>query len=387
MLFDRVFSLCVDKGMVSGSTQAIDSAPIKANASMESLVPKQAAASVENNPLTVSAENQEKKMVANAAPSSAQYITAPEHQLKRLVRRQQRLNEHPTGAIGASNEKAQLLSNKTHYSPHDPDARISVKPGKARKLNYHCSMVVDTAKGVISHIRADFADGRDSQHLPALVTQVQSRLKENALLMQDLLADAGYSNGSNYYMLEQQGITGWIPVFGKYKPEIEGFPYDKENDRYICPMGKALPFMGFDHTPDGRLLKNYWAAPSDCRQCPSKPTCAPKTRCRKITRTAYDEEYQRAYTRQNSKRGKRMKKLRQSTVEPVFGSLVQHYGLRRINVLGKSAAHKVITMAAIAFNLKKYIKFRPTKSVSMAMALEKEQQRAFLGSSFTFSFN
>ncbi|RDV10242.1 IS1182 family transposase, partial [Pontibacter diazotrophicus] len=65
----------------------------------------------------------------------------------------------------------------------------------------------------------------------------------------------------------------------------------KENDRYICPMGKPLPFKGFDRTADGRLLRNYWAAPSDCRQCSFKPTCAPKARCRKITRTAYDEQY------------------------------------------------------------------------------------------------
>jgi transposase len=36
-LFDKVFSMCVDKGMVSGHTQALDSAPVKANASMESL--------------------------------------------------------------------------------------------------------------------------------------------------------------------------------------------------------------------------------------------------------------------------------------------------------------------------------------------------------------
>jgi hypothetical protein len=196
-------------------------------------------------------------------------------------------------------------------------------------------MAVDTAKGVISHVRADFADGRDSQYLPSLAQQVQSRLKANGLLMQELLADAGYSNGSNYHMLEQQGITGWIPVFGKYKPEIAGFPYDKEKDRYLCPMGRPLPFMGFEPNLDGRLQKNYWAAPCDCRQCPSKPTCAPKARCRKITRTAYDEEYQRAYTRQNSIRGKRMKKLRQSTVEPVFGSLVQHYGLEQHQCAGE----------------------------------------------------
>ncbi|WP_299761362.1 transposase [uncultured Pontibacter sp.] len=280
-----------------------------------------------------------------------------------------------------------MLSNKTHYSPHDPDARISVKPGKARKLNYHCSLAVDTAKGVISHVQADFADGRDSQHLPSLVMQVQSRMKANGLLLQDLLADAGYSNGSNYYMLEQQGITGWIPVFGMYKPEIAGFAYDKENDQYICPMGKPLPFKGFDRTPDGRLLKNYWAAPCDCRQCPSKPTCAPKGRCRKITRTAYDEQYQRAYARQHSRRGMQMRRLRQSTVEPVFGSLVQHYGLRRINVLGKSGAHKVMLLAAVAFNLKKYMKFKPSKAVSMAMALEREYIQAFSGCSFMLSSN
>ena len=51
-----------------------------------------------------------------------------------------------------------------------------------------------------------------------------------------------------------------------------------------------------------------------------------------------------------------MKKLRQSTVEPVFGSLTQFYGLRKIGVLGKAGAHKVMLMAAIAFNLKKYLK-------------------------------
>lgn len=42
--FTKVFALCVDAGMVNGHTQAIDSAPVKANASMDSLelkVPKE----------------------------------------------------------------------------------------------------------------------------------------------------------------------------------------------------------------------------------------------------------------------------------------------------------------------------------------------------------
>ncbi len=43
-VFTKILSMCVENGMVSGHTQAIDSAPIKANASMDSLelkVPKE----------------------------------------------------------------------------------------------------------------------------------------------------------------------------------------------------------------------------------------------------------------------------------------------------------------------------------------------------------
>jgi len=217
-------------------------------------------------------------------------------------------------------------------------------------------MAVDTAEGAVPHIQADFADGRDSQYLTDIGLRVQNRLRKNELKMTDLLADAGYSNGSNYDFLEQRKVTGWIPVFGKYKPKIEGFPYDREKDEYSCPMNRSLPFKGFYTDRDGSVLKSYWTAPKDCRVCPMKSQCVPNSKCKKITRTIYDEQYLRAHARQHSKRGKQMKKLRQSTVEPVFGSPAQFYGLRKIGVLGKAGAHKVMLMAAIAFNLKKYLK-------------------------------
>lgn len=347
-LFNKVFALCVDSGMVSGHTQAVDSAPIKANASMESVVPKVPVTPMEDHLKKVSEEN--------GGTVSPAHVSAPEHELKRVEKHHENLRYSPVRPAGASHKKARLLSNKTHYSPHDPDARISVKPGKARKLNYHCSMAVDTAEGVISHIQADFADGRDSQYMSDIGLQVQNRLRKNELIMTDFLADAGYSNGANYHFLEQRKITGWIPVFGKYKPKIEDFPYNREKDEYRCPMNRPLPFKAFYTNRDSSILKNYWAAPKDCKACPMKPQCAPNTKSKKIVRTIYDEQYLRAYARQHSERGTRMKKLRQSTVEPVFGSLTQFYGLRKIGVLGKAGAHKVMLMAAIAFNLKKYLK-------------------------------
>ncbi|MGI4729957.1 MAG: transposase [Janthinobacterium lividum] len=157
-LFNKVFTLCVNAGMVSGHTQAVDSAPVKANASMESVALKQPKDSVEKHLQKVEEENQDPKKKND--PPRESYISAPDHQLRNLKKHQQNLIDSPKGPPGSVHEKAQLVSNKTHYSPHDLDARISVKPGKARKLNYRCSMAVDTAEGVISHVQADFADGR-----------------------------------------------------------------------------------------------------------------------------------------------------------------------------------------------------------------------------------
>jgi transposase len=57
-LFNKVFSMCVDKGMVCGHTQAVDSTPVKANASMDNLVLKQPASSLKAHLQSVEQENE-----------------------------------------------------------------------------------------------------------------------------------------------------------------------------------------------------------------------------------------------------------------------------------------------------------------------------------------
>jgi len=61
-----------------------------------------------------------------------------------------------------------------------------------------------------------------------------------------------------------------------------------------------------------------------------------------------------------------MRLLRQSTVEPVFGSLLQHYGLRQVNTRGRASAHKTMLLAAMAYHLKKLLKYRPQQQVGLA---------------------
>jgi hypothetical protein len=66
-----------------------------------------------------------------------------------------------------------------------------------------------------------------------------------------------------------------------------------------------------------------------------------------------------------------MRQLRQRTIEPVFGSLLQHYRLRRINTRGRSSAHKTMLLTAIAFHLKKLLKHQLKRMRCLAIALPK----------------
>jgi hypothetical protein len=55
-------------------------------------------------------------------------------------------------------------------------------------------------------------------------------------------------------------------------------------------------------------------------------------------------------------------------VEPVFGNLLHHYGLRRVNTKGQAAAQKVMLLRAVAYNLKKLLKYQPTRMRRIALA-------------------
>lgn len=356
-VFNKIFSLCVDKGMVAGHTQTIESAMIKANASMDSLELKVPEDTLDEHLQKVRVMSRaDRKAKTNKASVEQRKISASDKELKDLDSTQKKWSKDQDHRPGAGNKGSKYTSNKTHYSPTDPDARISVKPGKARKLNFLSQMAVDTAHHVITHIHADFADKKDNQCLETIVRRLKKRLQTNGLIWQNIAADAGYSSGENYAFLEQKGISSYMPPHGTYKGGPENFIYHRQQDYWECPEGKKVTFRKTKYEKETK--KNYYyTRRSDCKNCPIKLACIGKSYEKKISITYYKDEYNRAITRVNSKMGKIMKARRQSTVEPVFGSLINNLGMRKINTIGIRQANKNMLMAAVAFNLKKYLKF------------------------------
>ena len=217
---------------------------------------------------------------------------------------------------------------------------------------------VDTAHHVITDIRAYHADKRDNQYLQDISIRLKRRLHQQGLIWRNCVADTGYSSGENYAFLEQQGLQSFIPPHGTYKGGPEGFTYHKEQDCFVCSQNKIIPFTKVFYEGQNRnKKKEYRASKYVCIACPIKKQCLKKSQEKRITITYYKEEYERNIARINSKRGKYMKAKRQSTVEPVFGTLTQFMSLRKINIICLQQVNKVMHLSAMAYNLKKYLKF------------------------------
>ncbi|WP_257670771.1 transposase [Parapedobacter tibetensis] len=304
-----------------------------------------------------------RKSKGDKASKAQQSLSASKKELQSIKSRNKKWAKEQDQRPGAGNKGSRYTSNKTHYSPTDPDARISVKPGKARKLNYLSQLTVDTGNHVITDIRAYHADGKDNQQLADIVSRVQRRLWKSSLLWENCVADTGYSSGENYAFLERRGLKSFIPPHGTYKGGPDGFVHHQEGNYWLCPEGKKVTFRK-QKLEKGTLKDNYFTKRGDCKGCPIKEQCIGKSHEKRINITAYRKEYERNNKRVNSPQGRYMKGKRQSTVEPVFGTLTQFMGLRKVNTLGLKQANKCMQLSAIAYNLKKYLKFieKHTKS-------------------------
>jgi hypothetical protein len=380
-IFTCVLSLCAQAGMVAGHTQVIDSALIKANASMGSLElkvpPEQLEACLQQVRTFSQADRRarhDKASLEHRTRSASQTDLLEIRALHRKWRLGQDLRP------GGHNKGAKYTSNKTHYSPVDPDARIAVKPGKARRLCYHLQLSVDSCRHVITHVQAAHADQKDSLCLPSLLQGFTQRLQGLGFRCTALLADTGYSSGENYALLEQKGISAFIPPHGTYTGGPQGFTYHKQEDYWLCPQGKKAHFYMEHSIVKGnnvrpKFYRLYRTSQKDCKDCPLKGSCIGKQRQKSISITSFRNEYERTIARIHTRWGRRMKQLRQAIVEPVLGTLLNYMAMRKVNTRGLELAHKCMLLAGMAYNLQKLLRFTPITSQTAVMALTREEQR------------
>lgn len=385
-LFSKVLGLCVHKGMLSGRRQAIDSAYIKANASMDSLVEKEIIADGQQYLQELQQDEYGNKIEQHdnvmkddrnndSITQSRHKSTRSHHGWKakeyKTMPAGKSLNQHIDNNSNGQG-RSKFVSNHTHYSSTDRDARVSVKPGKPRQLNYSMQTSVDMGSHIITNAEAHLADRRDSECLPQVLQNTISNLQQHHLTLEEIAADTGYSSGKALQACEDLNITAYIPNFGQYKSVREGFTYHEAQDYYECQKGAKLPYKKTYQDKKGYYKKQYRSSSLDCKNCPLRSTCiGNRADYKKIEHTTDKALYEQMLQRLQTPYAKAMKKRRQATVEPVLGTLINFMGVRRIWCRGITAANKFMMGAAIAYNIKKWLNYKAPKIKTAVMGLKK----------------
>src|SRR5258708_1160661 len=121
-------------------------------------------------------------------------------------------------------------------------------------------------------------------------------------------------------------------------------------------------------------MKVYRSSSKDCGPCPLRMVCIGKSNFKKIEDSIDKPFYDRMHARLQSVNRKKIRQTRSSTVEPVLGTLVNYLAMRRVNTRGIKQANKCIIMAAVAYNLKKLLKWQQRKFETTVMAMKKVEK-------------
>lgn len=94
----------------------------------------------------------------------------------------------------------------------------------------------------------------------------------------------------------------------------------------------------------------------DCRNCPIRLSCLGNSQQKTIIDTLAKPLFDAMHQRVNTPDGKILMRLRQSTAEPVIGTLIEYGGMQKLYTKGLKLTNKCMLMAGMAYNLKKLIK-------------------------------
>jgi hypothetical protein len=168
-----------------------------------------------------------------------------------------------------------------------------------------------------------------------------------------LAADTAYGTGKFLAWIIGRCITPHITVRDQSERNDgtfsrSDFKFDKERNVYVCPAGKLLKTTG-------RILSDntlrYLASTYDCRPCPLKPKCCPKTPQRKIPRDINEDARDHARALYGTLAFQKSRNERKK-VEMRFAHLKTHHSFERMRLRGLSGARDEFHLAAIVQNLK-----------------------------------
>ena len=326
-LFQEIVTRCLEVGLVQGNNLSVDGSFVEANANKESRIPREQLGEV-----------------AQVNQTVRQYL----------------------GELEQRNPSEEPAHEQDQVSTTDPDSTYATKGGTPARLGYYDNYLVDNHSCVIVGVQATGA--RMSQETVAAQDMITRFVRWQGREPASLAADATYGNGEFLQWLLDRGITPYMrtrdSALRKNNPGYgpERFTYLPESNRYRCPAGEQLNYVGLN-------LRNrahaYIGSAKRCGACSQKTQCT-SGRYKYLAIHMHEPARQRARDLANTPEFAHAQRQRKK-VEALFAELKNQIGLRRLRLRRMKFVREQFFLAAAAQNIKRLVRFLSQPTAPLAL--------------------
>jgi transposase len=327
-VFENIVKQCIDKGLVKGKRQIVDSTHIIADIAVTSLTG-----------LVKLCRQNVIKEVERQKPGTARKLgweDAVCTKEDRFARKEEHLDKELEAAKAMLDDVTEELRHgrikpnpglKDHLetlekavadradgvkdrlvSPVDPDARMGKKEAKTW-AGYKGHVVMEEDSEIITAIETTAANKADGNQIKPLLKQQETA---HSLVPQEISADKAYDSADNLEFLDSKDIAGHISLTRKANhmgPElftVDYFHYDNANNTLTCPAGctatysRRAVFHGKNSDKKGTVFQFH---PEQCNACEFKARCNNSSRGRAVYISYYHPLFQQMKERMTSEVG------------------------------------------------------------------------------------
>ncbi len=378
-VLERIIRQCIDKGLVNGKRQIIDSTPIMANISSSGSLTGLVRKCRENMLRTVA--KQDKKMAEKLGLKELQdgrQVAATEEGLRKEIEAAGVLLDGVTAELRDRNlipdeelkkdlellEKAvadrEEQAKDKLLSPVDPDARMGKKTSKVWP-GYKAHILMEEETGIITAVETTPANATDGSQLQPMIKAQEQSL---SIKPQELTADKAYGWGENLELLADRQIIANIALAKSANRRnrdyfsVEDFLYDPDNVMLMCPAGyvstNCYSVVLYGDEPD-KPGYAFRFRPTWCNVCQLKSKCVKNRAGRRIHISYYEPYYRQAKQRLATEEGKEAYRNRYR-IEQKVADLARYCGLRRCRYRRLDRAQIHTLLAATVCNIKRMVK-------------------------------
>jgi IS5 family transposase len=376
-VLEQIVRQCIDKGLVKGKRQIIDSTPVIANISPSSLTGlvrkcrENVLKTIEKQDIRIAGklgikelEKAEPVQFDSNEEALRKEVEAAGKLLDRVTRELRRKRIKPTeelqkdlGLLEKAVVDREEGAKDKLLSPVDPDARTGKKTSNTWR-GYKAHIVIEEETGIITGVETTPANATDGSQLQPLLKE---QAEVHALKPQEVTADKAYDWGENLESLASNETIANIALSRSTNHRNEGyfavedFPYDPETSQLMCPAGYISTNRYREILYNNKPGYAFQFKASKCNVCPLKTKCVKNNEGRRVYVSYYEPYFRLARERLATEEGKQAYRNRYK-IEQKVADLTRYCGLRRCRYRGLGRAGIHTLLATIVCNIKRMAK-------------------------------